>query len=183
VVVEEGAAVTRVLLAMALVLAACGGGGGGGGKGPTSPATGGGGHPDGTGPVLDLTLPAVDGGDISLAAHRGKIVVLHIFTTWSLAAQAEVDALSAADKADDVVVIGVALDPEGRMLVAPWRNGADVHYLIALADEPTRAGASPLGPLPAVPITIVVDKTGRLAGRADRQLTRAELDAMIAAAR
>jgi hypothetical protein len=164
---------------MALVLAACGGG-----KGPTSPAGGGGGdHHDRTGPVLDLTLPAVDGGDISLAAHRGKIVVLHVFTTWSLAAQAEVEALSAADAADDVVVIGIALDPEGRMLVAPWRSGADVHYLVALADEPTRAGAGPLGPLPAVPITIVIDASGRMAGRADRQLTRAELDAMISSAR
>jgi hypothetical protein len=183
VVAAKGAGVTRVTFVALLAFCACGGTG----KGSSTPAGGGGGggaaHHDRSGPVLDLTLPAVDGGDISLAAHRGKIVVLHVFTTWSLAAQAEVDALSTADKADDVVVIGIALDTEGRMLVAPWRSGSDVKYLVALADEPTRAGTSPLGPLPAVPITIVIDKSGRLAGRVDHQLTRAELDAMISSAR
>lgn len=133
--------------------------------------------------MIDLTLPAVDGGDVSLAAHRGTIVVLHVFTTWSLAAQADVAALSEADAAEDVVVIGLALDIEGRMLVAPWRSGADVHYLIALADDATRAGTTPLGPLRAVPITIVLDSQGRIAARADHPLTRAELDAMISSAR
>jgi hypothetical protein len=165
-------------LACALAVA-CGGGGGGAGGG-TTPA---GGRPTAGGPPLELTLPAVDGGDLVLASYRGKIVVLHVFTTWSLAAQAEVEALSAADAAEDVVVIGIALDAEGRMLVAPWRSGAGVRYLVALADDATRAGQGPLGALPAVPITIVIDRAGRLAGRADRQLAAGELDAMIAAAR
>ena len=134
-------------------------------------------------PALELTLPALDGGDLSLASYRDKVVVLHVFTTWSLAAQAEVEALSAADTADDIVVVGIALDTEGRALVAPWRNGAGVHYLVALADALTRAGQSALGPLPAVPITIVLDRKGRVAARADRQLAPGELDEMIATAR
>ncbi|MBZ0231878.1 MAG: redoxin domain-containing protein, partial [Deltaproteobacteria bacterium] len=86
--------------------------------------------PSGAPPVA-LTLPALDGGDVEVASYRGKIVVLHVFTTWSLAAQAEVEALAAADAAEDVVVIGVALDAEGRTLVAPWRSGAGVAYLVA----------------------------------------------------
>ena len=163
-------------IVVALCLAAGCGGKGTPPGGPGTPSTPG-------APAIELTLPAVDGGEVSLASHRGKIVVLHVFTTWSLAAQAEVEALGAADAADDVVVIGIALDAEGRLLVAPWRNGADVRYLVTVADEPTRAGQSPLGPLPAVPITIVLDRAGRIAARADRQLTAAELDAMIATAR
>lgn len=164
---------------LALALAAACGGGGGGGKGSAVTAPG----ATAGGPAIALTLPALDGGELAVASYRGKVVVLHVFTTWSLAAQAEVEALSAADAAEDVVVVGIALDPEGRMLVAPWRNGAGVRYLVALADAPTVAGQGPLGALPAVPITIVLDREGRIAARADRQLAPGELDAMISSAR
>lgn len=133
--------------------------------------------------AIDLALPALDGGELSLASYREKIVVLHVFTTWSLAAQAEVDALNNADADAAVVVIGIALDAEGHMLVAPWRSGAGVRYLIALADEPTRTGQSALGNVSAVPITIVLDGKGRIAARADRQLAAGELGAMIDTAR
>jgi peroxiredoxin len=165
----------RAATLLFLVAAACGGGGA---SRPTTDTP----APAGA-PPIELALPAVDGGDLSLASYRGKVVVLHVFTTWSLAAQAEVPALSDADQAEDVVVIGIALDPEGRMLVAPWRNGAGVRYLVAVADEPTRAGQSALGALPAVPITILLDRAGRIAGRADRQLAPEELGAMIDTAR
>lgn len=165
----------RALL-VALVLAAAGCGGGTSRPPTETPVS-----PDA--PPIELTLPALDGGELRTASYRGKVVVLHVFTTWSLAAQAEVEALSAADEADDVVVVGIALDAEGHMLVAPWRNGAGVRYLVALADEPTRAGQSPLGPVPAVPITIVLDRKGRIAARADRQLAAGELGAMIDTAR
>ncbi len=135
------------------------------------------------GPLIALTLPVLDGGALDLTSLRGQVVVIHVFATWSLAAQGEVDALRAVDQGPDVTVVGLALDPEGRVLVSPWRNASDVRYLVALADEDLRAGRGPLGPLPVVPITIVLDRAGRMHGRVDRQITPAELDAMIAAAR
>ncbi|MBE7448774.1 MAG: TlpA family protein disulfide reductase [Kofleriaceae bacterium] len=135
------------------------------------------------GPPLILTLAAVDGGEIALAEHRGKVVVLHVFTTWSLAAHAELDGLRAADALPDVVVIGLALDPEGRLLVAPWRAAADVGYLIALADDAVRAGHGPLGRLAAVPMTIVLDASGRVFRRLERPLAEGELAPIVAAAR
>lgn len=169
----------RALVVAIVLAAACGGKGSppSGSWGPSGRSTGAG------APPIELVLPALDGGELSLAAYRGKVVVLHVFSTWSLAAQAEVEALSTADAAEDVVVIGIALDTEGRPLVAPWRNGSDVRYLVALADDPTRAGQSALGALSAIPITIVLDRAGRLAVRADRQLTSGELERMIATAR
>jgi cytochrome c biogenesis protein CcmG/thiol:disulfide interchange protein DsbE len=173
--------VRRDALAGGLVLAIALAGACGGTRGDSAtPASG---AVDPGAPPIALTLPALDGGELSIASYRGKVVVMHVFTTWSLAAQAEVEALSAADAAEDVVVVGIALDPEGRMLVAPWRSGAGVRYLVALADPATLAGQGPLGALPAVPITIVLDRAGRIAARADRQLAPGELDAMISSAR
>jgi hypothetical protein len=162
--------VRRALVALALV-AACGGASA---RGPAPLA------PIGA-PML-LTLPALDGGAIDVARHRGQVVVIHVFTTASLAAAADVDQLEAAAKAGRAIVIGVALDLDGRPLVAPWRAGSGVTYLVALADDAVRAGKSPLGTTTAVPITIVLDRRGRPVARIERQLAPGELDAIIAGA-
>jgi len=130
-------------------------------------------------PPLELTLAALDGGQLALSELRGKIVVIHVFTTWSLAAQAEVDALGAADLAEDVTVIGLALDREGYPLVAPWRSGSEVRYLVTLADDAIRDGTSPLGKLATVPTTIVLDVTGRVHDRIERALAPGELAEVI----
>ncbi|MBK9030547.1 MAG: hypothetical protein IPL61_04275 [Myxococcales bacterium] len=153
--------------ALALALAGCGGA-----PAPARPL----------GPPLDARLAALDGGELGLAELRGQIVVIHVFTTWSLAADLERDALAAADARPDVTVIGLALDPEGYPLVAPWRAATAVPYLIALGDDATRAGGGPLGRITQVPMTIVLDRAGRVTDRLDHQLSPAELDAAIARA-
>jgi peroxiredoxin len=135
------------------------------------------------GPPLALRLPALDGGELDLATLRGKLVVLHVFTTWSLAAQAELDGLIEADAAPDVEVVGIALDPEGRTLVAPWRAGTGVRYLITLADDALQRGQSPLGPLSTVPTTILVGTDGRIREKLERALAPGELAALLETAR
>lgn len=149
-------------LVLALLLAGCGGGA------PAAPRR-----------PIALVLPAVDGGELDLGAYRGKLVVLHMFTTWSLNATSDVPQLIDADRNDDVVVIGVALDEGGYDLVAPWRNALEVRYLIGLADDRLRAGDSPLGRVAEVPITIVLDRQGRIARRFDRPLAEGELPRVI----
>ncbi len=161
---------TRGAIAIALATAACGGTV----RGP-EPL-----HP--LGPAIALALPALDGGDVEVARYRGKVVVLHVFTTGSLAAASDVDQLEAADTAKQAIVIDVALDLDGRALVAPWRAGSGVTYLVALADDAVRAGTSALGPIRAVPVTIVLDPAGRPVARLDRALAPGELTTLIARA-
>ena len=132
---------------------------------------------------IALTLPALDGGDVDVASLRGHVVVLHVFTTWSVAAQLDVEQLVAIDAAPDVEVVGIALDADGRPLVSPWRAAAEVHYLIALADDGVRRGQTALGPLPEVPTTIVLDNEGRIRVKLERQLRPGELARLVAAAR
>lgn len=160
--------VVRAALGLALVLGACGGA-------PPVAAP--------RGPALDATWPALDGGEVRLSELRGQVVVIHVFTTWSLAADLERDALIAADRADDVTVVGLAFDPEGYALVSPWRNATAVPYLIALVDAPTRAGTGALGRIVQIPTTVVLDAAGRVTARLEHQVEPAELDAAIARAR
>lgn len=131
------------------------------------------------GAPVSLVLPALDGGEIDVAAYRGQIVVLHVFASWSMHATGDVEQLAEADHRDDVIVIGVATDPEGRTVVAPWRRALSVHYLVGLADDRVRAGQSALGDVSAIPLTIVLDARGRIARRIDRQLAAGELAAVI----
>jgi hypothetical protein len=129
-----------------------------------------------------MTVSALDGGELDLARHRGDVVVLHLFTTWSLAAQADVVALDRMVDRTGVVVIGLALDEEGYQLVAPWRTASQVRYQVALASDAVRAGSSPLGTIVVIPTTIVLDRAGRPVARVERQLASGELDALVARA-
>jgi peroxiredoxin len=129
---------------------------------------------------VSLVLSAVDGGEIELASYRGQVVVLHVFTTWSLAATGDVAQLAEADGRDDTVVVGVATDPEGSTTVVPWRKALGVQYLIALGDDAFRDGRTAIGKVAQVPATIVLDPSGVIARRIDRQLARGELAAVIA---
>jgi len=125
---------------------------------------------------VSLVLPAADGGEVELSAYRGKLVILHVFTTWSIEATGDAPILDAADAADDVVVIGIALDLDGYTVVAPWRKALGVHYLIAVADDAFRTGGGPLGSVNAVPFTVILDRSGRITKRIDRPLVDGDLD-------
>ncbi len=153
------------LAVLALAAAACGGGPK---PRPRAPA---------------LTLPLLDGGDVSLDAYRGRVVALHFFTTYAMDAEGDIDALLAARRrhGQQLVVIGVALDLGGHRLVAPWRAARKVPYLIALASDALRAGDTGFGGI-GVPTTVVIDRDGQIVARVDGPLPDGKLAAVLAEA-
>jgi len=62
----------------------------------------------------------------------------------------------------------------------PWRKALGVRYLVALADDAFRDGRTAVGKIAEVPATIVLDPSGVIARRIDRQLAQGELAAVIA---
>lgn len=142
----------RVVLA--LFLAACGAGGG-----HSSGPTGGGG-------IVSLILPAADGGEIDFTRMRGRLIVVHVFATWSLASQADVEQLDAIATGDPTVaVVGLAVDLDGSVVVPPWQRGSSATYPIALADDAVRAGRTPIGAIDEVPMTLLLDRSGGIVKR------------------
>lgn len=128
------------------------------------------------GPPVALSIEALDGGSIDIARYRGRVVVVHVFTTWSLGAQGDVPQLvEAAERfADRVRVIGVALDPDGHELVAPWRRANAIPYLVGLATPELLARAG-LGAISGVPATVIIDRYGRVVHTIERPLADREL--------
>jgi peroxiredoxin len=160
-------AAQKIVVAACVIAAGCGGGGA-----RSRP----------TGPPIDLRIESVDGGEVLLSSYRGRVVVVHVFATWAPAAHADADELIKLHRARsrDVTVIGIALDPEGRRFVAPWKSALDAPYVVGLADDAIRAGQSPLGKIKQVPATFVLDRGGRIARRIERQLQAGEIDSVVA---
>lgn len=157
----------RVLL-LAVVAGACGGAGSG--------------AAETRGPSVRLRLPALDGGEIDTAAHLGRVVVLHLFTTDGAASQLDFDQLSELHQREPrrAVVIGIAMDPVGYPIASAWRRGMGARYLIAMADDRMRRGGGPLGLVRTVPTTVVLDREGRMAHRIERPLEPGELAKRVA---
>jgi len=135
--------------------------------------------------VSGLVFQDLDGEEVLLAKLRSKIIVLHLFTTWSVASQVDVEKLQKQHKKGDVdvVVIGVALDPDGAKLVRPWSKGMSTEYPIVLSSAQLRDGKSVLGRIRTVPTTLVINRFGRVRNRVERQLKAQELPRLVEAAR
>jgi hypothetical protein len=128
------------------------------------------------GPV-DFAFDSLDERPVTAAAMRGKPTVIVFLTTSSLAAQAQVDFLVAMASHDDnrVNYAAVALDGrDGRELVELYRKTLSVPFPVAMADASTLTGGAAFGDVGAVPVTVVLDRIGRVVWRADGRVAKSE---------
>jgi hypothetical protein len=106
-----------------------------------------------------LTLDTLEG-QINFSSLRGKVVVAHFGTTWSLAAQADQAELGRA-AAGGAAVVEIMLDPDHR-LVRTWAAAARLSWPIALASADVIDGKTAFGKVSLVPATFVLDRGGRI---------------------
>jgi hypothetical protein len=128
-------------------------------------------------PAIDFAFDSLDERPVSSEATRGKTTVIVVLTTGSLPAQAQVDYLvaMAAHDAGQVNYVAVALEaPESRELVELYCKALHVTFPVALADGPTRAGQGPFGDVSAVPVTVVLDRAGRVVWRSAGRVARSD---------
>jgi thiol-disulfide isomerase/thioredoxin len=110
-------------------------------------------------PSIETTL--LDGSHFSLAAQRGKVVVVNVWATWCGPCRAEMPALDAfyrAHRDQGLVVVGISADDRadaGKVRTAM----RDVSYPAAMLDDTRMSG---YGRLWRMPLTFVVDRNGVL---------------------
>lgn len=115
----------------------------------------------------DLALRTLDGREDSLAAHRGKIVILNFWATWCVPCRAEMPMLEKLRReygARGIEVIGASTDlPETQEQIAPFVRKLKLTFPIWLGGTLQDMVRFGLGT--ALPATAVIDREGRIAGR------------------
>jgi hypothetical protein len=126
-------------------------------------------------PAVDFVFDSLDARPVNAASMRGKPCVIAFVTTGSLPAQAQVDYLVAMAKndGDRVNYAVVALDNgESRELVELYAKALSIPFPVAMADALTRSGAGVFGDVSAVPVTVVLDRAGRVVWRVDARVAK-----------
>lgn len=139
------------------------------------------------GPPVDFAFDSLDARQVSSDATRGKPTVVTFVTTGSLPSQAQVDFLvpMSRNDAERVNYAVIALEPDGqRELVEMYARALSIPFPVALADARTRAGTGAFGDVSAVPVTVLLDRVGRIVWRADGRVAKsAEIRAALRDAR
>lgn len=107
-----------------------------------------------------FSLPALDGGSISLAELHGHALLINFWASWCPYCRAETESLvTLQTSCHDLTVLGVAVDaPPER--VAQFANHAGIGYPVLL--DPTGEVANLYGAT-YLPTSVLVSPTGRIA--------------------
>jgi hypothetical protein len=136
-------------------------------------------------PAIEFAFRATDGSLVDSYHTRGRATALLFITTYDWASQVAARRLSAVilRHRPRANAAGIVLEGEEyRTLADVFRSSLRLPYPVALADETTRAGTGPFGPIPRVPTLIVLDRDGRESWRQAGLVQVADLESALARA-
>jgi thiol-disulfide isomerase/thioredoxin len=114
-------------------------------------------------PASDFTLKDLEGNEVRLSDHRGKVVLLNFWATWCGPCRLEMPILQRFEKthADKgVVVLAVSTDRfNDRSQIKPFLEENNFDFKVLLEDPEQLAGYDYRG----IPALYVVDREGRIA--------------------
>jgi thiol-disulfide isomerase/thioredoxin len=127
-------------------------------------------------------LNDLDGKPVSLAAAKGKIVLLNFWATWCGPCRAEIPDLVDLQKryADKLEIIALATQEDDADQVRRFVLGSGINYRVAMAPDVV---VQEYGGIAALPTSFVIDPQGRVVqkhiGLNDPSLYERELKAML----
>ena len=121
------------------------------------------GVPDRRAAGVEMTLPRVGGGKVSVSDLRGSPVVITLFTTWCLRCQAEARRFVQLHERKEVKVLGVALDvTTGLTMIQTYVDFVGFRFDVLLARPDDLELVGGLGATKKVPRTLLLDRKGRI---------------------
>ena len=111
-------------------------------------------------PAPNFSFPDLQGQQVSLFAHRGKVVLVNIWATWCPPCRQEMPSMQKLYerfKGENFEILAVSVDSTGREAVAPFMRQMNLTFP-ALLDPKEDIG--PLYGLTGVPESFIIDKKG-----------------------
>jgi cytochrome c biogenesis protein CcmG/thiol:disulfide interchange protein DsbE len=133
-------------------------------------------------PAPSFTLKDQKGKPLTLSDYRGKVVLLNFWATWCHGCQTEIPWFAEFQKkyADQgLAVVGLSMDKDGWKSVTPYLREKKLNYAIGIGND---ALAKQYG-LDNMPLTILIDKDGKIAethsGVVDRAGIENDIQALL----
>jgi thiol-disulfide isomerase/thioredoxin len=121
-------------------------------------------------PAPEISLKDLGGKDVSLAQYKGQVVLVNFWATWCAPCREEIPELIAMQRKygpKGFVVLGVAMDEEGKSVVAPFvqkerftvdGQPSPMSYPIVLGND---AAADKFGGLLGYPTSVLISRDGK----------------------
>ena len=137
-------------------------------------------EPSGVEALFAAKLLTPDGAGASLAASRGRPMIVNFWARWCTPCREEIPELVRAHEARrgvDIVGIDIGEEPAA---VREFMRAYEMSYRVLVARDDGLELLVALGnPHANLPYTLAIDRRGRIAGRRLGVLTRAHLDALL----
>ena len=125
----------------------------------------------------------LDGHEVALSDYRGKVVLLNFWASWCEPCRAEFPVLRGLAAASDVVILGVVFN-DGETTARSFLQSEGATWPGIIDPRAQIATAYDVHAKPGIPVSVVIDGTGRIRGRHLGPLnTPADASALIALAR
>lgn len=139
--------------------------------------------PDSRKAVPHLALTASNGKPIKLSAYKGRVVLLDFWATWCEGCKDEIPWFMEFQnkyKKSGLSGVGVSLDDDGWKSVTPYLHDHKINYLIVVGSWES---AKQFGVDKGMPVTVLIDRTGKIAdvhaGVVDKASFEAEIQALL----
>jgi peroxiredoxin len=134
-------------------------------------------------PAPDFTLNDASRKPVQLSHFKGKVVLLNFWATWCGGCRVEIPWLIQFQQtygSHGFVVLGISLDADGWKVVKPFIEEKKINYrvMIGTDDVAARFGADQ-----SLPVSLLIDKSGRIAathvGLPGKSEYRAEIETLL----
>jgi peroxiredoxin len=130
----------------------------------------------------DFTATTLTGSRLSLSSYRGRVVVLNFWGSWCVVCREEAPALAVAAQqyqSSGVAFLGVDVRDTTASAVAFVRNFGIPYPSVSDSSSQITLDFTSVVPIAGTPTTLVIDRTGHIAGAVFGQITYAELTTIL----
>lgn len=126
-----------------------------------------------------LTFKDLAGQEVSLAALKGKVVVVDFWATWCGPCRVEIPGYIEMQKKygkDGLVIVGVSLDQKGPKHVQKFVEANGMNYTIVMGDNDA---VDAFGGFNVIPTTFLINREGRIVHQKNGAMETAEYEEIV----